>query len=406
MTRERLRILMVLHMPWDINLGGPQTQMRLAEEFIKQGHRVHKFDYFDAFPYLKWIPSKLLRLAKLLSPLFSTQAKYFIQNNSNDFDVIDAHQGNLPFSKKELNFQGLLIARSAGLYAFHQDYKKSIKNTSESISTCKNISYIKNLIIQAEKKKQESEDENYLPSLEQADGIIVLNRDEYDYVQNKLNKGYKCQPIPNGLTQEQHLSFSKFAQKPNIRLQNKKIVFIGHWCHGKGSGDWREIITKVRNQVPSCHFLFLGTNISKIAILQDLQFSSCDWLTIIPKYNNKELPLLLADATIGAFPSYVEGFGIAVLEKLSSGLPTVIYDIPGPRSMVSLIDKSLMIPVGNTSFFSQRIIDLLKLSEENYQAISNKCIEVANQFSCDIIAKQTLELYYEYLEKISYDNKH
>ena len=74
--------------------------------------------------------------------------------------------------------------------------------------------------------------------------------------------------------------------------------------------------------------------------------------------------------------------------------------------MVSLIDKSLMIPVGNTSFFSQRIIDLLKLSEENYQAISNKCIEVANQFSWDIIAKQTLELYYEYLEKISYDNKH
>jgi glycosyltransferase involved in cell wall biosynthesis len=395
---------MVLHMPWDINLGGPQTQMRLAEEFVKLGHEVHKFDYFDAFPYLKWIPLKLSRLVKILSPLFSTQAKYFIQNHANDFDVIDAHHGNLPFSKKELNFQGVLIARSAGLYAFHQNYRKYVENKI-SIRN-ENINYLKQILIKYEKKKQESEDKNYIPSLHKADGIIVLNRDEYDYVQNELNMGHKCQSIPNGLTKKQHQSLCECAQKSDIRLQNKKIVFIGNWCPGKGSGDWRQIIIRVREKILNCHFWFLGTGVSEDNVLQDLQLSSCDWLKVIPKYNNRDLPLFLADATIGAFPSYVEGFGIAVLEKLSSGLPTVIYDIPGPRSMVSLIDKSLMIPVGNTALFSQRIIDLLKINEESYQKISDKCIEVANQFSWDIIAKETLELYCDYLGKISYDNKH
>jgi hypothetical protein len=45
-----LQILMILHMPWNRNLGGSHVQLELAEEFRKLGHKVEKFDLYDAFP--------------------------------------------------------------------------------------------------------------------------------------------------------------------------------------------------------------------------------------------------------------------------------------------------------------------------------------------------------------------
>lgn len=42
MTKQPLKILMMLHMPWERNLGGSRVQLELAEEFIKLGHEVEK----------------------------------------------------------------------------------------------------------------------------------------------------------------------------------------------------------------------------------------------------------------------------------------------------------------------------------------------------------------------------
>ena len=45
-----LKILMVLHMPWERNFGGSRVQLEIAEEWRKMGHEVEKFDDRDAFP--------------------------------------------------------------------------------------------------------------------------------------------------------------------------------------------------------------------------------------------------------------------------------------------------------------------------------------------------------------------
>src|SRR5947209_17738731 len=106
MTRP-LRILMVCHMPWSRNLGGARVQVELADEFRALGHQVEKFSYEDAFPKGR------SRLGDLLDPrAFPRRARAFVQNRRADFDVIDAHQGNLPYSKPDLGFSGLLVVRS------------------------------------------------------------------------------------------------------------------------------------------------------------------------------------------------------------------------------------------------------------------------------------------------------
>jgi hypothetical protein len=73
-----LNILMVLHMPWNRNLGGARVQLELAEEFQALGHNVEKFDYYDAFSSS---PVHLF-LFDLIRPPFAQKAKHFVKANA------------------------------------------------------------------------------------------------------------------------------------------------------------------------------------------------------------------------------------------------------------------------------------------------------------------------------------
>ena len=95
-----LRILMVVHTPWERNLGCPRVQLELAEELRRRSHEVEKFDYHDAFP--KKNPSMLMD--RMRPELFSLKVRRFVKTNASRFDVIDANQGDIPFSKEDLGF--------------------------------------------------------------------------------------------------------------------------------------------------------------------------------------------------------------------------------------------------------------------------------------------------------------
>jgi len=379
---------MVLHMPWTRNLGGPRVQLELAEEFRAMGHIVDKFDYYDAFP--KVYSSQL---AQFFRPGFSEKAKTFVQENAHRFDIIDAHQGNLPFSKEELGFEGLLVTRSAGLYVFYDEFKKQEKSKQppQKIKT-----RLKNWL---RSWKHRKEDYLFSRSFKTCDSILVPNNDELTYIRDVMKLGEKCRFIPHGISQERQMAFVQAVQPAKVRLAHKQIAFVGSWGTRKGSQDWAKIIQRVKTQVPEASFLFLGTGLDTQKVLGDLNISDCDWIQVVPKYNSKELPRLLSQATIGAFPSYIEGFGLAVLEKLACGLPTVAYDVPGPREMLQYLDQSLLTPSGDIQKFSQRLIDLLNLDSNNYAQLSQKCIQVIDHFSGSKIARDTLDSYYQYLEK-------
>ena len=388
--KQSLKILMLLHMPWTRNLGGSRVQLELAEEFRKLGHEVEKFDYYDAFSKAK----SSSRLEELFRPSFSVKAKAFVKANAHRFDIIDAHQGNLPYSKEELGFKGLLVARSVGLYAFYDEFSKSenIKNPPRKLKTqlgnfLRSWNYNRELPL-------------YPRSLQTCDIINVPNYDELAYVSDVLNLGDKCVVFPFGLTQERYQKFKQAIKSSEARLANKQIAFIGSWGSRKGSRDWPQIITQVKQKVPSAKFLFLGTGLSGEKVLQDLNLPPCDWIDIIPQYDSEELPMLLSGATVGAFPSYIEGFPFAVLEQLASGLPTVAYDVPGPRETLRILDDSFLVSVGSTENFSNKLVNLLNSHIVSYSNLTQHCIEVAAQFSWKIIARKNLDMYLQSIQTL------
>lgn len=374
-------------MPWNANMGGPRPQIELAEEFSRQGHFVEKFDVNDAFP--KPSGSKFINIRRN----FALKAKAYVIKNAHRFDIIDAHHGTLPFSKEELRFNGLLVARSSGLYPLQYECLKELKKRWSGQNKGK-------LLGKLVRWRYNRRHLAYcFRSLAMADLTLVINRAELAYVDKVLNQGHKTQLVHNALLARQQTALEQAAQPARSRLANAQIVFIGAWTLNKGSQDWGEIVRKVRAKVLHAKFLFLGGGCPPEKVLADLGLPPCDWLKIVPFYENTELPTLLSDCTVGAFPSYTEGFGLAVLEKLSAGLPTVSYDIAGPTEMLGYLGADFMATRGDTTELSHRLVKLLELDEQSYVQLSQQCIHVARRFCWSELAPQTIKVYREFLTR-------
>src|SRR5438034_8048738 len=115
---------------------------------------------------------------------------------------------------------------------------------------------------------------------------------------------------PYGWTEEQRRTLLEAAKPVASRLSQKRVSFVGMWAPRKGAHDWSGIIRRIRAQVTGVRFRFLGTMVDSKAIMADLQIETFEGIEFISDYQPSDLPGLLAQCTVGGFPSYAEGFGL------------------------------------------------------------------------------------------------
>ncbi|NEO27126.1 MAG: glycosyltransferase family 4 protein [Kamptonema sp. SIO4C4] len=375
----------MLHVPLNRNFGGSRVQLELAEEWQKQGHHITKFDANDAYPQ-----AKHSLFHTLTRPRFHTKAEQFIREQGHRFDIIDAHQGNVTCSKASLGFSGLWVTRSVGLYPLYEAFRRStLGNVPESWKT-----RLVNGVLAWRDRKEMS---HCFQSYHHCDLINLPNPDEKAYLNQAAGLGEKCVVFPFGLSDQRLTTLQQSSKPPAVRLQSPQVVFIGTWCLRKGSKDWPQIIQRVKAAIPEVQFLFLGTGSPANVVLEDLNLPSSDGIKIIPSYDSDTLPHLLENGTVGVFPSYIEGFGFAVLEKLAAGIPTIAYDVPGPREMLQQSPLPLMVQVGDTQALSQKLIDLLRLEVTQYSSLVRDCQTIAETFRWSRIATEMLAVYQEHL---------
>src|SRR5436853_2192871 len=143
--------------------------------------------------------------------------------------------------------------------------------------------------------------------------------------------------------------------------------------------------------------LCVGTMIANARVWHDLEMAPDDSVEIVPQFDPDQLPQLVSDCTVGAFPSYVEGFGMAVIEQLAAGLPTVAYDAPGPRDILGGQLAPLLVPAGDVSRFAEVLSDLLTDDLERSQELTRQSFETATKFSWPEIARDMAADYRKYL---------
>ncbi len=120
---------------------------------------------------------------------------------------------------------------------------------------------------------------------------------------------------------------------------------------------------------------------------------------MVPHYRSEDLPELLASATVGALPTYVEGYGLGILEQLAAGIPSIAYDVPGPRTLLEG-DAAMLVPRGNTAVFAERIADLLLSTSNRYEALVERSLSIADRHRLSILVPQLLRIYQEGLDAL------
>lgn len=375
---------MVTQTPWDPRLGVGRELIEYERLFRREGHAVSHYSHEDAFPR----PPRFRRFSSMIGPHFGKRAISHVRQRVQDYDVIEAVQGALPASKRELGFDGLLVTRSCGLQQHYQDFIDSMHahwpETRGRLATRP---------LRARRRRLEVM--HNLMTLQCADLINVLNDAEVRTCE-AMGFGGKTVKLPHGLEQERFELFA--AARRSAPQAPPVIVTVGAWSARKGAKDLRRILTRVREEVPA-RFLAIGAGVSTEVLRADVGGPA----DAIESFEPDELPALLAQATVGVFPSYVEGFPISLLEMLAAGLPVVGYDISGVRAMLGQVDEALIVPVGDAEACGERLAGVLRAPSEHREQLSATAARIARTFKQEEIARATLARYSEALERLRDD---
>jgi glycosyltransferase involved in cell wall biosynthesis len=368
-----MKILMILHAPWVRELGLSQCSIELAEEFRALGHEVDKFDIRDAFPRRR-------RIGTFEHVLFARRAVAFVRRHGREYDVIQAEQGNLPVPKSSLGYDGALVCRSDGLVHFYAGWLAERKRRGARRQTA--LHWIAGHVhggVEAVDR-----------SFEAADAIVLLNRDELRFVADTLGHGAKAVLLPNGLSEERLGALAAAAHSPETRLREQHVVYVGHLSERKGLNDFPKLVRAVRERAPGVRFSLLGTAMGVADVMSAFAEEDRSRVRVIERFAPDDLPGLLADATVGVLPSYLEGFPLGALEQLAAGVPTVAYDAPGTRD---LLGPEALTPAGDTSTMADVIARIVLLPKSEYAALAEASRALAGHFRWRDIARQTLAVY-------------
>ncbi len=382
-----LRILLIVNLHWDARLGAVRVYMELAERWRAAGHIVEHFSLSDAFPN-----SRGARASFAVHQVrFAYKAAAFVRKNAHRFDIVDAIIGSLHGSKQNLRFDGLLVARSVGLYRLYERFERNAESRWPRRPRGKFFGRILYTLFRYWLNRASDE------AVKNADLVNVPNEDEADCLRKEFGVSTKIVVQPYGLTAERRDAIFAAAVPPAARLHRRKISFIGMWGPRKGSFDWPNIVRAVWRRIPEARFSFLGTMVESETVLSDLGLKGSERIESVSQYSPDELPRLLADCAVGAFPSYVEGFGLGVIEQLAAGLPTVAFDVPGPRNILRSQLPELLVASGDVEKFAEAICRILELDAPLYETLAKRSADTAAMFDWSTIARDTLEIYRERL---------
>ena len=369
---------MVCHMPWQRDLGGARVQLELAEQLTTMGHQVEKFSWEDAYPSgtSRLLPGRLAGFAR--------RAERFVRQHADSFDVIDAHQGNILHTATDLGQRGALIVRSVGLVHFYREWERVDGTRSGGVRGA--LGWRRRRLVSLLNERAAER------SFDAADCVLANNTAEAAFISQRAEWASRVEVVPNAISTA---AWNRLSQLP-IRAPapgQGTVLFLGAWGPRKGSRDWARIVREVWQALPSTRFLFAGTGIAQEAVLTDLGMSSDRRVEVIKSFTPGDLPALLSRASVGGFPSYIEGSPFAVLEKLAAALPVVAYDVPGAHDLLAPLGSDLLVAPGDVDAFAGRLVDLLTEETESRRSLAQACRDAASAYTLESIGRRTLDLY-------------
>lgn len=210
--------------------------------------------------------------------------------------------------------------------------------------------------------------------VKKASAVLTLNKNSADYA-----RSVGCESvyiIPN------YIESTYLNTDFKVSERIKTIVFVGHVIPTKGI---MELIESAK-AFPDIVFTVVGPVGEEIASV-----SYPENVKLIGRRTPEEVQAILRNSDVFLFPSYTEGFSIALVEAMASGLPVITTDVGANKDMIE--DKGgVLVPVQSAEAISDAI---RKISDSGVrQAMSSWNIEkVKTQYLQDQVLALLSEIY-------------
>jgi glycosyltransferase involved in cell wall biosynthesis len=187
-------------------------------------------------------------------------------------------------------------------------------------------------------------------------------------------------------------SINKPHSLPRISPGNY-ILYVGNAYPHKNLNRLLRVFHTVKSQFPKLHLVLAGRidyfykrleQLVKIQNVPDVIFTG--------EVDDSKLAWLYSNASCFILPSFMEGFGLPLLEAMSYGCPVLASNIPAVREICD--QACIYFDPGNEEDIKDKIIQIINC--EN-RGLRKKLIELGhqqtNKYSWETTVKETLQVY-------------
>jgi glycosyltransferase involved in cell wall biosynthesis len=376
-----MKILLIVHYPFNPNAGAAGVTWRLGQEYQRLGHQVQYYS-FDDLP--KQLPDKAKRL---VFPGFVARQLWKIARQQ-AVDVVDTSTGDTwMWSKIVQNYsqsRPVIVVRDHGLeYIEHQEFLEDVKRGKRPMSW-------KYLLYRGSIRLWEE-----AASLRHADLVLLLSTQALNYAVKKLGVSpERARLTANGIPEAfLNLPFEPLSTAEGGAI---RIAQVGTYIPRKGIQYSVPALNRILARYPRVRVSFLGTQCRECPdaaqVYADFDSTVRDRLQVVPRYEHHTLPTLLKGHQIELFPSTSEGFGMALVEAMACGLAPVTTATPGPMEIVKDGHDAIIIPPRDPQAIEQALEKLI--NDHLYlERLRRNAHATAQKYSWTSIARDTLAFY-------------
>lgn len=154
-----------------------------------------------------------------------------------------------------------------------------------------------------------------------------------------------------------------------------------------------DLARRVRERVPAAHFLLVGDGQLRPRLERLREDAGLQDCLHLPGWR-RDVPAVLAAATVATLTSRFEGLPRAVVEALAAEVPVVAMAVDGVVEVVRDGVNGFLVPPGDVATMAQRVVEVL-LTPELRARLAARTGEGLEEFDRDRMVQQQEALYWE-----------
>ena len=199
--------------------------------------------------------------------------------------------------------------------------------------------------------------------------------------------------IPNGVEVEEIQPKADYALSSPIRL-----IFAGRLHKSKGIDKLFHALQLIQQQRPRLTWLLTLLGVGSlhselVRLAEELNITS----SVHFQGQAQDVIPFLRKSDIFVLPSRAEGISNALLEAMACGLPCVVTDNAGNRTIISQEQNGLLVPVDDSAALAEVILRCIDDKQLRERLGRTARVTAESQYSIESVARRYIHLYHQLL---------